>query len=114
MSKVRLSQNQKDALFILALLESNGHVDFIAVEKVRQMVEKPRPSFVDPSNFRKGIRTLHQRGSIDVARKSDLSLVMKLTRPGRHQAAKIYRERTGTELDTRAVDDEQITIFDNQ
>mgnify|MGYP000061857893 CR=1 FL=1 len=112
MSEIRLSKNQKDALFILALLESNGHVDFVSAEKVRQMVESPRPSLVDPANFRKGLHTLHSRGSIDLERKRDLSLVVKLTRPGRHQAAKIYRERTGTELDVPAVADDQMTIFE--
>nr|AKN35791.1 hypothetical protein [Vibrio sp. FF_304]AKN36891.1 hypothetical protein [Enterovibrio norvegicus]AKN39437.1 hypothetical protein [Vibrio tasmaniensis] len=39
-------------------------------------------------------------------------MAAKLTRPGRHQAAKVYRERTGEELDVMPVDDEQVTIFD--
>ncbi|OCH60907.1 hypothetical protein A6D98_09920 [Aliivibrio fischeri] len=112
--KNRLSKNQKDALFILALLESKNKTNPVAVTKVRSMVESIRAGVLDPSNFRKGVHMLASRGLIEVGRYKDLSLAMKLTSLGRHDAAKIYRERTGEQLDIKNTEDEQITIFDNK
>ncbi|ENB2089530.1 hypothetical protein D0258_004394 [Vibrio alginolyticus] len=113
MTKKRLSKNQKDALFVLALLEVNGKTGFIPLAKVREMIATSRAGELDPSNFRKGIRLLGDRGSLEIARLSDLSLIVKLTRSGRHAAASIYHERTGTQMDIKQKPDEQMTIFDN-
>lgn len=113
MKKNRLSKNQKDALFVLAILESKNKVGPIGVSKVRAMVESSRDGDLDPSNFRKGLHVLASRGLIEMGRYRNLSLAMQLTRVGRPDAAKIYRERTGAELDIQTEDDEQISIFDN-
>lgn len=114
MTKQRLSKNQKDALFVLVLLKVNGKSGFISLSKIRAMVESSRTDVLDPSNFRKGIHTLASRGLVEVARASDLSLVMCLTRPGLHVAAGIFRDRTGKQLDIKPKNDEQMTIFDNE
>ena len=113
MKKPRLSKNQKDALFILALLESKKQVGPVGVSKVRAMVERLRAGILDPSNFRKGLHVLASRGIIEMGRYRNLSLVMKLTSLGRHDAARIYFDRTGEQLDVEMEkDDEQMTIFD--
>ncbi|MCR9330149.1 hypothetical protein NB661_00205 [Vibrio parahaemolyticus] len=113
MSKVRLSKNQKDALFVLALLEVNGKSGSIPLAKVRTMIATSRSDDLDPSNFRKGIHILGKRGVLEVGRLSDLSLCVQLSRSGRHVAAGIYQERTGQQMDLKQTDDEQMTIFDN-
>ena len=104
MTKTRLSKNQKDALFVLALLEVNGKSGPIALARVRDMITTSRNGEVDPSNFRKGIHSLGKRGVLEIGRFSDLSLRVQLSRSGRHVAAGIYQERTG----------QQMTIFDNE
>ncbi|HAS6480603.1 TPA: hypothetical protein GRR64_23895 [Vibrio parahaemolyticus] len=113
MTKVRLSKNQKDALFVLALLEVNGKSGPIPLAKVRTMIATSRSDDLDPSNFRKGIHILGKRGVLEVGRLSDLSLCVQLSRSGRHVAARIYQERTGQQMDLKQTDDEQMTIFDN-
>nr|AKN38836.1 hypothetical protein [Enterovibrio sp. FF_113] len=45
-------------------------------------------------------------------RRSDLGLMMRLTRLGRHDAARIYQQRTGQQMDLPPKDDNQITIFE--
>lgn len=112
MAKVRLSKNQKDALFVLALLEVNGKSGSIPLAKVRAMIATSRSDDLDPSNFRKGIHILGKRGVLEVGRLSDLSLCVQLSRSGRHVAARIYQERTGQQMDLKQTDDEQMTIFD--
>lgn len=114
MAKVRLSKNQKDALFVLALLEVNGQSGPIPVAKVRTMIATSRSDDLDPSNFRKGIHILGKRGVLEVGRLSDLSLCVQLSRSGRHVAAGIYQERTGQQMDLKQTDDEQMTIFDKE
>jgi hypothetical protein len=113
MTKVRLSKNQKDALFVLALLEVNGKSGPIPLAKVRTMIATSRSDDLDPSNFRKGIHILGKRGVLEVGRLSDLSLCVQLSRSGRHVAAGIYLDRTGQQMDLKQTDDEQMTIFDN-
>ncbi|MDK2614111.1 hypothetical protein QO225_23335, partial [Vibrio vulnificus] len=61
-----------------------------------------------------------RRGSLGLRRKNiyldfffNLSLAAKLTQKGREQAAKIYEQRTGTEMALPPEDEKQITIFDN-
>lgn len=110
--KPRLSQNQKDTLFILALLETKQVAGPIPTAKIKAMIDQSRAVAIDPSNFRKGLHTLASRGLVELPRAHDLSLAISLTRLGRHDAARIYCERTGTELDVPVQDDEQITIFD--
>lgn len=114
MAKVRLSKNQKDALFVLALLEVNGKSGPIPLAKVRDMIATARSDDLDPSNFRKGIHILGKRGVLEVGRLSDLSLCVQLSRSGRHAAAVIYQERTGQQMDLKQTDDEQMTIFDKE
>ncbi|ENQ8056881.1 hypothetical protein ACEQ2M_004313 [Vibrio parahaemolyticus] len=113
MTKTRFSKNQNDALFILALLETKQFNGAVPVAKMRTMISQPREGELDASNFRKSLHALEGKGCIELLRAKDLSLAAKLTRVGRHQAAKVYRERTGKELDVPPVDDEQMTIFDN-
>lgn len=113
MTKFRLSQNQKDTFFVLAMLETKRITTAIPVAKIKVMIESSRAQELDPSNFRKGIHSLAKRGLLDVVRANDLSLAISLNSLGRHEAAKIYRARTGEELDVMPVDDEQMTIFDN-
>lgn len=112
MSDQRLSKNQKDALFILALLETKRATKPVPVSAIRRMISQSRASDVDASNFRKGVRLLASRGFILLARRADLALVTELTRPGRYHAAKVYSERTGQDMDLPPERDEQITIFD--
>ncbi|MDW2204281.1 chromosome segregation protein ParM [Vibrio sp. 1636] len=114
MVKTRFSRNQNDALFILALLETKQFNGAVPVAKMRTMISQPRDGELDASNFRKSLHALEDKGCIELLRARDLSLAAKLTRVGRHQAAKVYRERTGKELDVPPVDDEQMTIFDNE
>ena len=110
--KPRLSQNQKDTLFVLALLETKQVAGPMPTAKIKAMIDQSRAVAIDPSNFRKGLHTLASRGLVELSRAHDLSLAISLTRLGRHDAARIYCERTGTELDVPVQDDEQITIFD--
>ena len=110
--KPRLSQNQKDTLFILALLETKQVAGPMPTAKIKAMIDQSRAVAIDPSNFRKGLHTLASRGLVELPRAHDLSLAISLTRLGRHDAARIYCERTGTELDVPVQDDEQVTIFD--
>ncbi|PSW53057.1 chromosome segregation protein ParM [Photobacterium leiognathi] len=112
MKKQRLSLNQKDTLFVLALLETKGITGPIPTTKVKQLIDQARLSPLDPSNYRKGIHTLAKRGLVETVRAHDLSLAISLTRLGRHDAARIYRDRTGNELDAMPADDQQLTIFD--
>lgn len=112
MIKRRLSQNQKDTFFVLAILETKRVTGAIPVARIKTMIERSRTQELDPSNFRKGIHSLASRGLLDVVRANDLSLAVSLSSLGRHEAAKVYRERTGEELDVIPVDDEQMTIFD--
>ncbi|OEF61218.1 hypothetical protein A1OW_20315 [Enterovibrio norvegicus] len=112
MKAQRLSQTQKDVLFVLALLEVNGKTGLIPAARVRDMATTTRPAPIDPSNFRKGVHTMASRGLIDVERGHNLSLFLRLSNVGRHTAAGIYRDRTGEQLDVKQSDDEQITIFD--
>lgn len=114
MIKRRLSQNQKDTFFVLAIFETKRVTGAIPVARIKTMIERSRTQELDPSNFRKGIHALAKRGLLDVVRANDLSLAISLNSLGRHEAAKIYRERTGEELDVVPVDDEQMTIFDNE
>jgi hypothetical protein len=114
MTKTRFSKNQNDALFILALLESKQFEGAVPVSKMRTMISQPREGELDASNFRKSLHALEDKGCVELLRARNLNLAAKLTRVGRHQAAKIYRERTGKELDVPPVDDEQMTIFDNE
>ncbi|MEZ8137842.1 hypothetical protein ACED34_20235 [Vibrio splendidus] len=114
MAKVRLSKNQKDALFVLALLEVNGKSGPIPLAKVRTMIATSRSDDLDPSNFRKGIHILGKRGMLEVGRLSDLSLCVQLSRSGRHVAAGIYQERTGQQMDLKQQNDDQMTIFDDE
>lgn len=114
MAKVRLSKNQKDALFVLALLEVNGKSGPIALARVRDMIATSRTGVLDPSNFRKGIHVLGKRGVLEIGRLPDLSLCVQLSRSGRHVAAGIYQERTGQQMDLKQQPDEQMTIFDNE
>ncbi|NAX32000.1 hypothetical protein CAG63_18305 [Vibrio sp. V37_P2S8PM304] len=113
MKKTRFSKNQNDALFILALLESKQFEGALPVAKMRAMISQPREGELDASNFRKSLHTLEAKGCVELLRAKDLSLAAQLTKVGRHQAAKVYRERTGEELDVKPVDDEKMTIFDN-
>ncbi|WP_347361427.1 hypothetical protein [Vibrio vulnificus] len=113
MKNTRFSKNQNDALFILALLETKQFTGPIPVSKMRTIISTPREGELDASNFRKSLHALERKGCIELLRAKDLSLAAQLTKIGRHQAAKIYRERTGEELDVKPVDDEQMTIFDN-
>lgn len=110
--KPRLSQNQKDTLFILALLDTKQVNGPIPTAKIKAMIDQSRAVAIDPSNFRKGLHTLASRGLVELPRGHDLSLAISLTRLGRHDAARIYCERTGAELDVPVQDDEQVTIFD--
>ena len=112
MSAIRLSKNQKDVLFVLAALESNRHLGTVPLARVRDMIATSRDSVPDASNFRKGVHTLAERGSVELGRLKNLSLSIALTRSGRHQAAKIYRERTGVELDIKPLPEAQISIFE--
>lgn len=114
MKKTRFSKNQNDALFILALLETKQFIGPMPVAKMRAIISQPREGELDASNFRKSLHALSDKGCVELSRAKDLSLAAKLTRTGRHQAAKVYRERTGEELDVMPVDDEQMTIFDNE
>lgn len=112
MKKNRLSLNQKDIFFVLAMLEVNNITNPVPVAKLKKMIDSSRTHDLDPSNFRKGIHSLASRGLLDVVRANDLSLAVSLSSLGRHDAARIYRERTGNEMDVVVVDDEQMTIFE--
>ncbi|EPR5147749.1 TPA: hypothetical protein ACMDT2_004203 [Vibrio parahaemolyticus] len=114
MTKERLSKNQKDALFVLALLEVNGKSGSIPLARVRDMIASSRTGELDPSNFRKGIHVLGKRGMLELGRLSDLSLCVKLSRSGRHVAARIYQDRTGQQMDLKQQNDDQMTIFDDE
>lgn len=114
MKKTRFSKNQNDALFIPALLETKQFTGPIPVAKMRTMISQSREGELDASNFRKGLHALSDKGCVELSRTKDLSLAAKLTRAGRHQAVKVYRERTGQDLDVMPVNDEQMTIFDNE
>lgn len=112
MKKNRLSLNQKDIFFVLAMLEVKNITNPVPVAKLKKMIDSSRTHDLDPSNFRKGIHSLASRGLLDVVRANDLSLAVSLSSLGRHDAARIYRERTGNEMDVVVVDDEQMTIFE--
>ncbi|EQB0495873.1 hypothetical protein ACYAPA_003693 [Vibrio mimicus] len=112
MTKERLSKNQKEALFVLAVAEVNGVLHHVALTKVKKTVDNLRGYICDPDNFRTGMHTLRKRGLIEMERRSDLGLMMRLTRLGRHDAAKIYHQRTGKQMDLPPKDDNQITIFE--
>lgn len=112
MVKTRFSKNQNDALFVLAILETKGFSDLVPIVKIRDMISDSRGAVLDASNFRKGIHALYEKGCLEVKRSKDLSLLVKLTPTGRRQAAKVYQERTGSQLDIERSDDEQMTIFD--
>lgn len=84
----------------------------IPVMTIKRMIDQSRPTELDPTNFRKGIRTLANRGFLDMHRAPSLELSVKLNRNGRHLAAPIYRDRTGQELDVMPHMGEQATIFD--
>ncbi|EIE1227631.1 hypothetical protein LCX39_004040 [Vibrio vulnificus] len=112
MKKTRLSKNQADALFTLAFLEVKEFKDAVPVAKMRELIAQSRPGILDASNFRKGLHALEDKGLIDLLRARNLSLAAKLTQKGREQAAKIYEERTGTEMALPPEDEKQITIFE--
>lgn len=112
MKKNRLSLNQKDVFFVLAMLEVKNITNPVPVAKLKKMIDSSRTHDLDPDNFRKGIHSLASRGLLDVVRANDLSLAVSLSSLGRHDAARIYRERTGNEMDVVVVDDEQMTIFE--
>ncbi|QIL87167.1 hypothetical protein G7083_14825 (plasmid) [Vibrio sp. HDW18] len=112
MKKRRLSDNQKLALFVLANAEVNGVHHHVSLAKVKNAADGLRHYLCDSDNFRKGMHTLAARGLIEMARRSDLGLMVKLTRLGRHEAAAIYFKKTGEQMDIKRSDDEQITIFE--
>ncbi|HAS6073673.1 TPA: hypothetical protein I7144_20650 [Vibrio vulnificus] len=114
MKKTRLSKNQKDALFVLAVLETKRFTRPVPVPKMRELISQSRPGILDASNFRKGLHVLEDKGFIELLRAKDLSLAAKLTQKGREQAAKIHFERTGVEMATPPEDEKQMTIFDNE
>ncbi|WP_305817509.1 hypothetical protein [Photobacterium leiognathi] len=110
--KYRISANQKDTLFILALLNAKNVTSFVPLSKVKSMIEQSKVQELDPANYRKGMHTLAQRGLIEMVREHNLSLSMRLTDTGREQAAKIYLERTGEELVAQSAQNDQITVFE--
>ncbi|HIF9260467.1 TPA: hypothetical protein ACX6RA_003574 [Photobacterium damselae] len=110
--KRRLSANQRDTLFVLALFKVKNVTAYVALSKVKAMLEQSRSQELDPANYRKGMHLLAKRGLIEMVREHDLSLSMRLTELGVIDAAKVFQEKTGQELALSSAQTDQITVFE--
>lgn len=92
---MRLSRNQRDALFILIRSEMNGNKAPMPFVVIRDIINSQRNLEVSPQNLRVGMRTSARHGLLKVYRHpTSLTLAFQLTDEGRAVAESIYSDRT--------------------
>ncbi|MGL5589067.1 MAG: hypothetical protein ACRDDI_13520 [Aeromonas veronii] len=87
--KPRISRNQREALFLLWVLEQRGAKGPVPFSHLLGMVNKNRINPVARQNFYAGLRTVRDHGLILIYRDRTLKLSAALTGDGREVAADI-------------------------
>lgn len=91
--RFRLSELQKNTLFILYVLQQRGKRDPIPGVDILAMINKGRELPVFPQNFRASCHTLVENQLIRKFRSCSLQLAFTLAEAGQEPAEREYKER---------------------
>lgn len=98
---MRLSEIQKNILFVLFAIEKNGSAKPVLGMELLRLINKGNAVDLYDSNFRVSCHTLNSNELLHKYRTSSLKLAWSLTDAGRKCASVIYNERVALALDDK-------------